>query len=384
MPLTKPISILLVEDSKPDARYVQEMLKPPAYAHTHKLSLADAQECEPSSFDVLLLDLTLPDASGLESFLAMLGWAPSLPIIILTGLDDEDIAVKAVQLGAQDYILKKEISEHTLSRTIRYAIERNQFQENTKRLAVFEQHEEFMATLTHDLKNPLIGANRILELMAEQVMGGVSPKQAKLLLQLRDSNKLLLSMIQNLIEVYRFERDVDSVRLEDTNLLTIINQCVDEIEPIAEHRGISLMANLPPEIKNVLADADSIRRVVQNLLGNALKFTPDGGQIRLAIYATIKSVIVEIGDTGPGIPADEQVRLFQRFSQGRVGRKYTPGTGLGLYLCKQIVDAHHGEIVCESKEGVGTTFKVSLPTAIFGQTAGSDQGPPMVVRGLCA
>jgi two-component system, sensor histidine kinase and response regulator len=361
--MTKLISVLLVEDSLPDARYVQEMLSSNSYRVEHKVSLAQAQDCDPELFDVILLDLSLPDGTGLETFQSMFSWTPLRPIVILTGLDDEDFAISAVHLGAQDYILKKEISEHILSRTIRYSIERKQFQEHSKKLAVFEKHEEFMATLTHDLKNPLIGANRILELMAEQVMGVLSLEQSTLLLQLRDSNKRLLSMIQNLIEVYRFEKDVDSVVLENINLLGIITSCLSNIQPIAKDRAIHLKAELPGDIKEVLADANSIRRVVQNLLDNALKFTPDGGQISLLLHASNGSVSLEIGDTGPGIPVGEQIHLFKRFWQGGTGKKYNPGTGLGLYLCKQIVDAHHGQIVCTSAEGLGATFKVTLPAA---------------------
>lgn len=241
--------------------------------------------------------------------------------------------------------------------------QRKQLEEKTKKLAVMERHEEFMATLTHDLKNPLIGANRILELMAQQMIGTVSPEQSRLLLQLRNNNMHLLSMIQNLIEVYRFEKDVDTITMENTNLLKIIPSCVDNIQPIARNREIKINAELPVVIKEVWADASSIRRVLQNLLDNALKFTPDGGQIKIAVSGNNGSVIIEIGDTGPGIPDDEQHRLFQRFSQGRIGKKYTPGTGLGLYLCKQIIDNHKGELKCFSKEGEGTTFTIVLPAA---------------------
>ncbi len=358
------ISVLLVEDSLPDARYVQEMLPKSSYHVSHTTSLAQAHdEIAAHPFNVVLLDLSLPDGSGLETFLSMIGWSPTTPIIILTGLDDEDVAIRAVQLGAQDYILKKEISEYTLSRSIRYAIERKQAEEKSKRLLVLEQREEFMATLTHDLKNPLIGANRILELMAEQALGVLSDEQSKLLLQLRDNNKMLLSMIQNLIEVYRFEKDINAVNLENTNLLQIITSCINDIAPIAQNRDIRLKTEFSDSVKEVMADANAIRRVVQNLLDNALKFTPSGGEISLVVHPTNGAVAVQIGDTGPGISPEEQTRLFQRFSQGRVGRKYTPGTGLGLYLCKQIIDAHHGEITCSSTEGVGTTFSVTLPAA---------------------
>ncbi len=362
MPLVKTISILLVEDSLPDARYVQQMLPSRAYEVLHTSSLAAAENCISNHvFDAILLDLSLPDANGLEAFEEMLGWSPTIPIVILTGLDDEDSSMRAVKLGAQDYVLKKEISEYTLSRAIRYAIERKGFDEHSKRLAVLESREEFMATLTHDLKNPLIGANRILELMAEQVLGVVSVEQAQLLLKLRDNNKLLISMIQNLIEVYKFEKDVHAVSLENTDLLQILSLCIDDVAPIALNRAISLNTQLPETLNEIPVDPGAIRRVLQNLLDNALKFTPNGGRINLAVRSINGSVQVEVQDNGPGMSSEEHARLFQRFSQGRVGKKYTPGIGLGLYLCKQIIDAHRGKITCKTKEGEGCTFTVTIP-----------------------
>mgnify|MGYP000184202009 CR=1 FL=1 len=360
--IVKNISVLLVEDSPADARYVREMLLRPIYDIAHCDSLSQAfEDIGRHHFDVILLDLSLADSNGLETFEAIFERVPTIPIVILTGLVDEDVSSRAVKLGAQDYILKQDISQYTLSRAIRYAIERKQTEENSKRLLVLEQREEFMATLTHDLKNQLIGANRILELMAQQAMGVVSSEQSDLLLQVRDNNKMLLSMIQNLIEVYRFEKDINAVILENTNLLLIVSSCIKDIAPIAENRAIRIKTDFSEHLREVRADASAIRRVMQNLLDNALKFTPSGGEISLLVHPTNGCISVKIGDTGPGISTEEQAKLFQRFSQGRVGKKYTPGTGLGLYLCKQIVDAHNGQITCSSEEGRGTVFCVTLP-----------------------
>lgn len=365
-PTMSRYSIVLVEDSLPDARFIQEVL-PREFLVTHSTTLHAAKnEIARDCFDVILLDLSLPDATGLETCSTMLEIASSTPIVILTGLHDEEVAVQAVQLGAQDYILKNEITEYRLSRAIRYAFERKQAEENSKRLALFEQREEFMATLTHDLKTPLIGANRILELMAEQQMGPVDSAQTKLLLQLRDNNKLLLSMIQNLIEVYRFERDVDAVVFENADLREILDSCINDIAPIAENRDIALKMDFSESVPEVSIDAGAVRRVVQNLLDNALKFTPAGGRISTVLRTTNGFVTLTIEDDGPGIPHDEQMQLFKRFSKGRTGSKYSPGTGLGLYLCKQIMDAHHGMIKCTSEEGVGTTFAVMFPLASVG------------------
>lgn len=362
--MTNLTSILLVEDSIADAKYVQQILPGHLYSFVHVTRLEQAQKALASgvAFDVILLDLTLPDETGISTVTSTMAWAGSVPIVILTGLSDEDISIQAVKCGAQDYILKKEISEHSLARTIRYAVERKLHEKTSKRLAVLEQHEEFMATLTHDLKNPLIGSNLILEMMAEQAMGEVSDEQVSLLLKLRDSNTLLISMIQNLIEVYRFEKDVNAVQLENTNLLQIMNSCIGAITPIAEHRHIQVSTKVPESLKEVVADARALHRVMQNLLDNALKFTPSGGQISVEIRATNGSVAIDISDSGPGIPQDEQKSLFERFSQGRIGKKFTPGTGLGLFLCKQIMDAHKGEITCLSSTK-GTTFTLKVPAA---------------------
>lgn len=357
-------SVLLIEDNAVDAIYVQKILPRHAYQFVHVDRLERARQAvqENPDFDVILLDLSLPDETGIDTVISTMSWAnSSIPIVILTGLADEELSIQAVKLGAQDYIFKQELSPSNLARTIRYAIERKQHEKDAKRLALLEKHEEFMATLTHDLKNPLIGNNLILELMAEQVMGVVSAEQANLLLNLRDSNSSLISMIQSLIDVYRFEKEVDAVKLECLDPRQIVDKCIKSIEPIATHRQIKLRTDIPDSIATITADAAAFRRVMQNLLDNALKFTPDGGAITVEAQTRDDGIIFEIKDSGPGIPQEEQDRLFERFAQGRAGKKFTPGTGLGLYLCKQLVSAHRGEISCISNMGSGTTFTIKLP-----------------------
>jgi two-component system sensor histidine kinase/response regulator len=362
--MLKSTSVLLVEDNKADALFVRTLLPAHKYKITHVTKLTDA--CEKLftlELDIVLLDLSLPDTTGLDTFQILKEKGIGIPIVILTGLVDDETAVLAVKLGAQDYIQKSEVNALFLERSIQYAIERKVAIQNEKRLAVLEQREEFMATLTHDLKNPLIGTNRLLELLADEAMGVVTKEHAETLLQIRDSNKILLFMIQNLLDVYRFERDIDAVVLENAYLHDIVAACLKDINLIAQSKNISIKTNFS-EIKQIVnADALAMRRVFQNLLDNALKFTPPGGEISLTVSPTNGSVCVEIEDNGPGMSPEEQTRIFHRFGQGRAGRRFSPGTGLGLFLCKQIVDAHKGEIKCLSKEGQGTKFLVTLPAA---------------------
>jgi signal transduction histidine kinase len=234
----------------------------------------------------------------------------------------------------------------------------------TKRLSMLEEREEFIATLTHDLKNPLIGANRVLELLADQQIGPITTGQAELLMQLRDSNMRLLCLIQNLLEVYRLEKDVNALLLADHDLVKLASMCVSEIMPIAKSKNIDVDIKLPSHLPASRVDGHAIQRVLQNLIDNALKFTPRGGRITVELSHLEDIIEFRVSDTGVGISKKEQKKLFQRFAQGTSGKKYSPGTGLGLYLCKQIVDAHKGSITCTSEEGIGTTFQIQLPCGV--------------------
>jgi signal transduction histidine kinase len=234
---------------------------------------------------------------------------------------------------------------------------------NAQELSLSAQREEYMATLFHDLKNPLLGMNNVLRIMREGRLGNISDDQNIALEQLIESNMQLVSMIQNVVEVYRFERSVDEVTLENTNLLNALSSCIASIVPVARERQIAISTEFPKGPVTVFANKNALRRLWQNILDNALKFTPADGSIVVRALLHNSHVTVEIEDTGPGIPEDEQKVLFKRFKQSSAGKQSMSGTGLGLYLCKKIVTAHGGEISCTSHRGKGTVFSVTLPKA---------------------
>lgn len=352
---------MIVEDNDPDARYVQEILPTENYTFVHTRSLKEALMCDEQDYDLILLDLSLPDGQGLETFETLNEAIKSKPIVILTGLNDEVLANDAVKLGAQDFILKKEMSEYLLTRTINYAIERKRFELNAKRLAVLEEHEEFMATLGHDLKNPVIAANRVLKLMADGAAGEINSEQANLFRHLIASNETMLLLINNLIEVYRYESNLYTLRLETVDLNQVIKACAESMIPWATIRSIHMDTTGVQEVPSVKADATSVRRMTQNMLDNAIKFSTDGGTIKIELWAQDGYITMSIADCGPGIPDAEKSNLFQRFKRGKFGLNHSSGTGLGLFICKQIVEAHHGKIAITSQEGEGATFIVTLP-----------------------
>ncbi len=235
-------------------------------------------------------------------------------------------------------------------------------QETQRRMiAILQEREEFMATLTHDMKNPLIGVNRLLELFVLGRLGHLTPQQLDLLKSMMESNVEVLALIQNLMEVYRMESEPNALKFATTNLSRLVEVSVNKFAPFAKLRGVELTSEVPANVIEINSDHVALERVLHNLLGNSLKFTPAEGSIKLRLSSSDGFAIIEVQDTGPGIKAEEQSKLFTRFAQGDVGRRYVRGSGLGLYLCKKICDAHGGTIVCDSKENGGTTFRMKIP-----------------------
>lgn len=235
---------------------------------------------------------------------------------------------------------------------------------DAERERLLEQRDNVMAVLTHDLKNPLIGADRVLSLLVTGALGGISKEQAEVLSKLKASNEDLLNSIQNLLELYRYDRGAETLHIAEVNLLPIIGKCLEELKPHADNRRLAVRTLLPEQLGPVKADATAIKHVMTNLIHNAIKFTPEGGGIEISAQELNGLVIVKVKDTGKGISKEEQESLFQPFTRGTLGKKYKTGTGLGLYLCYQIVKAHHGYLTCMSEPGSGTTFVISLPTKI--------------------
>jgi PAS domain S-box-containing protein len=237
----------------------------------------------------------------------------------------------------------------------------------TERVKLTKQREDFVATLTHDLKNPLIGQERLLDLILGQHVGPMVGEQADILSVLKAGTTEMLELIGTLLEVYRYEDGSPQLRLEQVDLLELITGCIAQASPLAEANNTKIKSNLPASLPRLLADQVALRRVVKNLLDNAIKFTPAAGSIVVSCLPAGNNLTITVEDSGAGIPAEELPKLFQRFAQGSSGRRQSAGTGLGLFLCRQIVEAHGGNITCSSQEGHGSKFLFTIPLESGGE-----------------
>ncbi|MBI1272299.1 hypothetical protein GC174_17870 [bacterium] len=246
--------------------------------------------------------------------------------------------------------------------------ERNKIMREREVLAT--QRDTFMAVLTHDLKNPLIGAERVLSGLISGATGDLTEEQKNALFMIKRSNDDLLAMIKTLLQLYKYDRNAEVLHFEKARIETSILEAVEEMEALAGNHGIELQCNISSSLPSVRIDRTAMVHVLTNLIQNAIKFSNKNAIVEISaeslddLYCLIK-----IHDNGPGIPENVLAHIFERYNQGESGKHYKTGTGLGLFLCNQIVQAHHGKLTCTSKENIGTTFSIILKNAAEGSEA---------------
>jgi PAS domain S-box-containing protein len=231
----------------------------------------------------------------------------------------------------------------------------------TERVQLDQQRSDFVATLAHDLQTPVIASDRALALLLDKASKSLSPDLLNLVSMLKKNNQNLLHMIESLLDVYHYEEGARALYFDDVDMRLLASTCIEELTALADEQGVILTSRLPRRAVIAKADRTAIRRVLTNLLDNAIKFTPRGGTIEVAVAAENDEVLLEVTDSGVGVPPEDLQRLFDRYWHGRGHKTYKASSGLGLYLCQQIVDAHKGRIEVESEVGKMTTFKVYLP-----------------------
>ena len=230
-----------------------------------------------------------------------------------------------------------------------------------KKLKELDQiREDFSATLAHDLKIPIIAEKNTLQFFLKGTFGEISQKQEEALLNMLESNKDLLNLVNTLLAVYKYDAIPSEPEKEPVDIKVLITECLNEISSLAAKNNHSLENNIRSEIPLLNIDRNEIKRVVLNLLNNAITYTQPGGVISLDHEINDTDVIIKIKDNGRGISETDIAKVFDRyFSKAMKFRKV--GTGLGLYLSKQIIENHNGKIWAESMADTGSIFSFSIP-----------------------
>ncbi|MBN1522584.1 MAG: response regulator [Candidatus Aureabacteria bacterium] len=360
------LKVLLVEDSHLHAQVAQKLLndiQDENFQIEWASSLSQGLEyLKKAYFDVILLDLTLPDSRGLDTFARLCASVPEIPIIVLSGLDDKKIAIDAVKQGAQDYIVKGEMYGELLVRAIHYAIERKKMEGELKRTLEElkrsnEELEQFAYVASHDLQEPLRMVGSYVQLLEKRYKGKLDSNADDFIAFAVDGVSRMQGLISDLLKYSRVGTRGKDFRLVDVQ--SLLKQAMDNLQVALKECGAEVTYENLPE---VMADDVQLIQLLQNLIGNAVKFK-SGKPPRIHVYAEKKRSewVFCVEDNGIGIDLKHGERIFKIFQRLHTREEYQ-GTGIGLAVCKRIVERHGGRIWVESQKGEGSSFFFTLPS----------------------
>jgi two-component system sensor histidine kinase GlrK len=228
---------------------------------------------------------------------------------------------------------------------------------------VDKMKSDFFSTMSHELRTPLASIKEGIGLLQEGVGGTISDKQKRLLSILTEETNRLIGLVNALLDVAKMEAGMMTYNFDQESLMPLIQKAIQEITPLTEAKKIKVWLEINEELPYVKIDKERILQVLRNLIANAVKFTPERGQIIVSSYHEKRGILVSIKDTGPGIPHENLHAIFEKFHQPPVkSSEWMKGTGLGLAIVKNVVVAHGGEVWAESELGQGSTFFVLLPS----------------------
>jgi signal transduction histidine kinase len=358
-----PIRALLIEDNPGDARLIREMLRDAGGApatveltHADRLALG-LEQLTKQVTDVVLLDLSLPDSHGFDTFSTVHTHVPDVAIVVLSGLDDQTLAVHAVQEGAQDYLVKGQVDGAAILRSMRYAIERQRLESVRRDLE--RQRDEFFSSVSHDLRTPVAAIKAAIGVVLANMPPAMPLPLQRLLGNVDLAADELTSLIEDLLEMARLQSGRVELWRSSVDVRDVIARAARALEPLIQARGQRLLFSPPAEPMIASVDAERLGRVLRNLLGNAQKYGRENGAILVTVERSATEVCIAVSDDGPGIPPEDQERIFERFF--RVTGSGSSGSGLGLAIARALVELHGGRVWVESTPGRGSTFRIALP-----------------------
>jgi len=322
---------------------------------------SDGEECvqkaKSSSFDLILLDVQMPIMDGYEA-IKQLKQMPHLkftPVIFLSGYSTTPENIEAgYRHGATEY-WKKPMSADEFEVRVRAVLKIGEAEKKLR-----EMQDGFISMIVHDLRGPLGGIVGFAEMLSEE-REKLDPEIAELTDEIGKAAKFMLNIVVDFLEITRLETgDVRMTRI-DIGLSDIIERSIASLSDVIKEKSVLVKMEIDDTLK-IFADPDRMEKVFTQLLDNALRFTPAGGSVAFSAASSRESIVITVRDTGKGIPARDLPMLFDKMRITTPGSKRAGSkTGLGLPICRGIIEAHDGTISAESKEGEGTTITIRFP-----------------------
>jgi len=377
------LNILLIDDNPADCRLTKLTLAKSPQAVDFAVEVAPSlgeglQLLGNKRFDLVLLDLGLPDSKGLETVDKVYESYSEIPIVVLTGLADEEMGIWAIKKGASDYLVKNKSYRDLLIRSIRYSVERKKIEQQLreseetaiqlaqKAETANQAKSEFLANMSHEIRTPMNSIIGFSDILTDE---DLTDEQKEYVNIIRESGHNLLDLINDILDFSKIEAKQLKIEMVECSLGRILGFIESTMRPIAEKKSLDFKIvecdGLPDRIRT---DPARLRQCLINLINNAVKFTKKG---YVYVNVSLKDrdnepyIRFDIEDTGIGIPKDKQEAIFDSFTQadGSHTRKYG-GTGLGLAITRQLAKLLCGEMTVTSEVGRGSVFSLTIPAGL--------------------
>jgi len=315
--------------------------------------------------DMAFVDLKMPNISGMEIIDILSRDIPDMVLIMITGYASIVSAVEAMQKGAYDY-LPKPFTPDQLRALTKRGLDHRNLKIETRRLREEKERMEksFITFVSHEMRSPLVVIRQYIESLKAIAGDRFDKDVTDIIERCRKRIQGLEEMIEHWLDLSRIEDGTLAQKKVPLNLSSIIARSTEEMAPVCRKNGISLETNIPKNLPEITGDEESLVRVFTNIIGNATKYTPEGGKITVSVQHDEYYLTASISDTGTGIPQDKLPFIFEPFFRVRGKEEKHRGSGLGLTFCKKIMESHNGGIEVSSREGEGTAFLLKFPAQI--------------------
>lgn len=357
--------ILIADDDDAFRTMVRLLLEEEGY-NVAEVADGDAavEEGRRRDFDLVLLDIKMPRMDGIQALRALKPLCPSTEFLMITGLQDVQLAVESMKLGAREY-LSKPIAPNDLLGRVSSTL-RAHFAE----VRLHTLQSEFTSRLLYEIRTPLTSLDTTLAFLLRTTDDPLSERQREAIVLASNDVERMLKLLNDMIDLTKIESGHLALERLPTNLDELVPMICRHLEPRIRSKKITLSVNIGAGIPTMSIDPEKIEQVVINLMDNAVKYTDENGTLGVSVTLTqhdlggspTECVEIAISDSGIGIGADELPYLFDKYKEFITGRTSNQkSTGLGLAICKNIVEAHHGVLEAESHPGKGTIFRIFLP-----------------------
>jgi len=388
--IDRTLRVLLIDDDEEDQLILRDMLSEIVRWAIQVDWISSWEEAraalKSNMHDVYLVDYHLGAYNGLTLVADALANGSRAPVIVLTVDGDADVELAALKVGAADFLVKGRLDVPLLEHSLRFTIEQSRHLQilhdaNERLQSLDNLKAELLASVSHELRSPLATIQMILSNLQDQLVGPITEEQAKSLGTAYDSTKYLDRLVSDLLDLSVLE-DGRKMQLCRSSFTCgeVIRESLELVAPRIEKNGQQVLRSLDAGEVVLCADRRRIVQVLVNLLTNASKFSPPETDIECGCRViSDQDVMLFVKDEGIGFSEEQATKVFDKFYRViDVSRSFTEGTGLGLYLCRQIMESHGGSIGCKSEPGKGSTFFAILKWMASGEAKAPDGRDPHV------